>query len=252
MLQERLKGNTMARPRTNDPSNLSCTPNPTSDPKRQEELISEFKNRLQFLTQSYAASQKVVEGGDTFNESLERLRRSLTRTRILKRRGKRLHREIEMLVSLHARRMAEAEGVDVNISHIRAGGQHVVRMINSLRGRPENPMLEFHVTGLVALIQEFSGLPVLSQREKDSVYEPHFPEGISQIVPIIVQKWDQSITTTQLVNLVRKIRKKYAGKPLRFHELFPLYGASMNNTEIVPPPGISVEIQNLNIPIYCP
>ncbi len=242
----------MARPRTNDPSNLPDAPKPTSDPEKLDELLSELQNRLRYLTDSYAASLQLFETGDSFNESLERLRRGLKRTRILNRRGKRLHPEIELLLSHHARRMADQEGVEVNESHIRAAGEHVVSTIKARRGRPEKPMLEFHVTGLMAVVQEFSGKPVLSQRYKDSVYGPGFQEGVNQIIPNIVQKWDAEVTTTQLVNMVQNIRKNYAGKPLRFQELFPLYGATSIDGELVAPAGISIETQNLNIPIYCP
>lgn len=131
------------------------------------------------------------------------------------------------------------EDVEVNESHVRAAGEQVVTTIKPSRGRPGNPLLELHVEGLVAIVQEFSGKPVLSQRYKDSVYAPEFPDGISQIIPKIVQKWDKDITTTQLVNMVCNIRKKYAGKPLRFVELFPGYGGR-------------IEKLNPNIPIYCP
>jgi len=242
----------MPRPRTNDPSNLPDESNPTHDPEQVAELMGEFKNRLQYLTQSYHVFKHVLSDRESLNESLERLRRALKRKRILKSKGTRLHPEIELLLSHHARQFAEAEGVAVNEDHIRAAGERVIETIKPRRGRPDNNILDYHVAGLVALIHEFSGKPVLGHRYKASVYEPGFPEGISQIIPIIMKKWDESITTTQLVNVVRKIRKKYAEKPLRFCDLFPTYGITLENHGFKPQKGISIEMKNLNIPIYCP
>lgn len=59
----------MPRPRTNDPSNLPDVPNPTTDPKKLDKLIVELNNRLQYLTESYAVSQQIYDGQDSFNES---------------------------------------------------------------------------------------------------------------------------------------------------------------------------------------
>lgn len=242
----------MLRTRTNDPSNLPASPNPTTDPDRLDELTEEFKKRLKYLTENYAACREFIATGDTFNESLERLRRALKRKRILKSKGTRIHPEIEFLLSHQAQRLAETEGLVVNESHIRAAGEYVVATIKSRRGRPRNSILEHHVATLIALVQEFSGKPVLSQKNTNSVYAPSFPEGISQIIPNIVQLWDKEITTTQLVNMVRKIRKQYAGKPLRFYDLFPTYGVTLENDGLKPQTGTSIEIINVNIRIYCP
>ena len=242
----------MPRPRTNDPSNLPDIPNPTTDPKRQDELIKELQNRLKFLTESYALAQHIYDDQDSFNESLERLRRGLERKRVIKRKGKRLHPEIELLLSYHARYLAKLDNVKLNKSHIRAAAEYVTKTIKPRRGRPHNHMLEHHVEGLVAIVQEFSGKPVLSQRYKDSVYAPEFPEGISKIIPLIVQKWDTKITTTQLVNMVQKIRRKYAGKPMRFLDIFPGYSIYPKDGVLIPPPNLAIETLELNIPIYCP
>ena len=92
----------MARPRTNDPSNLPEQPNPTSDPVKMNELIGEYLNRLKYVTESYAVSQKLFKDDETLNNSLECLRRGLKRTQILKRRGERLHPEIESVVSYYS------------------------------------------------------------------------------------------------------------------------------------------------------
>ena len=242
----------MSRPRTNNPSNLPTAPNVTYDPVRQNELLDEFTNKLEYLTQSYALSVLFCTGEKGFNHSLIRLKRALARKRILKDIGKRLHPELELLLSVFARRYASAEGMNVSEVHIRIAGQIIIETIKPSQGRPDNPVLEFHVKGLMALVLEYSGLAVISQRDKNSVYNPQFPDGISQIIPIIVKTWDESITTTQLTNLVKKIRKEYAGKPMHFHEIILGYGITMENEKIVTPSGHTIEEIKPNIAVYCP
>ena len=241
--------------RRNDPSNLSAKPNPTADPEREAELVNEFKKRLGYLEESYRASRRFEPEDETFNQSLRRLRRSLASRRTSRRPRKRLHPEIEMEISLQAQRLAEGEGPKVEPRHVGEAVKLAVERLTPRRGRPDDIMLEFHVKGLVALIQEFSGLAVLPSRYSGpDLYEPRFAGTISSIVPLIFRGIDESISETRLVNIVRKLRREHAGKELRFLDLFPLYGATVTSDGTIEVSGgrLKVLAAQLNYAIYCP
>ena len=70
-------------------------------------------------------------------------------------------------------------------------------------------------------------------------------------MPIVFQEIDPTVTLTQLVDGAIKVRKQYAGKPLRFEDLFPLYGAKVDdNGEFKLMPGFRLERFEQNFPIY--
>lgn len=241
----------MPRPRTNDPSNLPIVPNPTKDPQRQKELVSEFRRRLAHLMHSYEIAKQAIGSGASFNKDLARLKKGLARKR--KRRGKqsRLHPEIEMVISHHARKLARDEGVKVNGDHFGAAAMIASRLLKPRGGRPDDAILEYHVTGLVALIQQYSGMPVLARRYRNSVYDPHFAAGVSQVVPMQFENRTEGVTQGRLVRIVEQIRSEYAGKPLRFLDLFPGYGVKPDGNGLQPKPGLKLVHFEPNIPIYC-
>lgn len=242
----------MSRPRTNDPSNLPKQPNLVSDPVRERELVAEFQRRLRHLQTCYKLSRKIGLDQKTYNDSIERLRRAIVRKRAIKRRGKRLHPEVELLLSHHAKRLAAEEGVEVLQKHVNQAAVIVVDTFDKRRGRPDDPVLKHFVTGLVAIIQEATGRPVIASRTRDSVYDPHFAKGASSLIPLFFNDLGAGVTETQLVNIVRSIRSEYAGKPLRFLDLFPLYGAKDGPEGLELRGGMRFEAFEPNIPIYCP
>lgn len=137
--------------------------------------------------------------------------------------------------------------------HVEQAGEITLGLLRPRRGRPDDLLLEVHVKGLVALLQEMIGTPVIARRHRNSVYDPHFADGISQLVAMFFRDLDESITVTHLVEIVRRTRSEYAGEPLRFSDLFPLYGASVGDDgEIKLRPGYRLEAFEPNIPIYCP
>lgn len=242
----------MSRPRTNDPSNLTGSSVPATDPIRLKELLTEFQKRHRFLTYSFLEAKKYIPTQKIYKRDVERLRRGLARTRILKDKGTRLHPYLELQISHHAYRLAEKAGEAVGSSHIRAAGKIALEQIGPTRGRPNDQILKLHVAGMVANIQTFADKPVIARRHRNSVYDPHFANGISQIIPKTVESWDPDVTTNQLVNIVRDIRKSYAGKPLHFEDPFPHYNFVTNRDE---GDGVRTDLMKAfvpSFPIYCP
>lgn len=222
-------------------------------PERIREITAEFSKRLAFVQGNFRFAQKTLRDDQIwFNESLRRLRRRVKSTRKAKVRGERVHPEIETVITLHARRLAAENGREVCQRDANEAARIAVTELKSRPGRPENRALEHHVIGLMALIQNFSGRPVAARRSRNSVYHPHFPDRLSQIVPEFFKNIDRRITTTSLVNIVLRVQREQAGKEQRFLDLFPFYGASVIEGEIKLRPGLRLEAMELNIPIYCP
>ena len=245
------KGEPMPRPRINDPSNLPIQCNPTSDPVRETELVSEFQCRLGYIITSYSTARKVFEDNLAYNRSLRRLKRGLARKRRRNEKQSRLHPEIEFVISWHARRLALAEGVEVGGHHIRDAAFVAAEKLAIRRGRPGDAILRHHVSGLMATLQEFSGKPIIARRTRDSVYQPHFADGVSQLIPHFFENKLTGITVTRLARMVEGIRAEYAGKTLRFTDLFPGYGAELPDAGSKFLPKVGLECFEVNIPIYC-
>lgn len=242
----------MPRPATNNPSNLPNEPNLTYDPVRQAELIAEMHRQTEFIRCNYLAVKEAYGGDNSYNESLGRLRKAIGMKRRTRKQGKRLHPEIELVISEFAREFAEAEGVTVGTAHIQMASVKACKLLKMRRGRPKAALLKYHVTGLVAVIQEFMGLPVIASRTKNSDYDRHFEDEIGRLIPILVSTFEEDITEGQLVDIVCEIRREYAGKPLRFIDLFPYYQTETVDGEVRVKSAIAIGAIQPNIPIYCP
>ncbi len=245
----------MPRPRTNDPLGVSDNPVCVSDPVRELEISSELKNRLAYVGQNYRSCVKFIGGPKVYNDALRRLRKAVAGTNPADAARKRLPPLIEMAVSEKARSFAAERTGDeeavVAGEDIRRAAQWAAEELKPIANRPHASILRLHVEGLMALLQEFAGKPVLAGRYINSDYQPHFKPGISQMVPIFFQSIDPAITTEQLVTIVEMARRKYAGKRMAFADFFPLYGARVGEDgSIVARTGWRVEHFQPNIPTY--
>lgn len=192
----------------------------------QEALVREFQSRLQYLSMGYEVWSRSFGLGLDFNESLDRLKERLDRGVSKENLTKDLHLEIASAIGMQAKIIAEAGSEELADRHWLEAAEHVSSSLTKRQGRPVNPVLELHLAGLMALVEEFSGLRVFARRDRNSEYDPHFPKGISKIIPEVAKRWDSEITDTQLVNLVKKIRKQPSTMGNSFGSLFPGYGRS--------------------------
>lgn len=244
----------MPKPRSLDPSNVPDRPNLTTGPSRVTEISEVFKKRIAYIERSFVLGKMLcLTNRQAYNETLSRLRRSLARKRKKTVRGDRIHPETEMVISRFARESAARDGTDVNQDHVEEAAAKALSVLKPRRGRPDNELLDLHVADLMALILETCGTVVVASRTKKSVYSPSFADGASQLVPMFFQDVDPSISVTRLVNSVRKARKEYAGKALRFQDIFPFYGSRLLEAgEFLLPAGWQFKAFEPNIPIYCP
>jgi hypothetical protein len=247
----------VGRPRRNDPLGTSDNPVTAGDPARVAELNEEYLRRLNYIARHFLAVRGHFGDVLEFNRSLKRLQRAVNGEAPQSAEQRRLHYELEMIISHHARKLANERTGHADTAlipaDIEAAAQIVVSTIRPRRGRPKDAILRYHVEGLMALIQQMSGMPVMATREKDDDYVPHFPDGISTIVPTFFQALDDSISTTTLANFVIGARTKYAGTQMRFMSFFPLYGGTINHESGQPfaGPGYRIGQFEPNVPIYC-
>lgn len=245
----------MPRPRTNDPLYVSDNPVTVQDAERKAELIAEFKNKLSYIRSSYKLAMRWFGGGNAFNESINQLVEAVNGRTPGELSGKRLSPFMEMAVSHHARRFAAMhtgkEEAEVTGEDVRRASHEVAKTLKPIAHRPQAIFLKHYVEGLMAVIQQYSGRPVLTGRYRNSVYDPHFKSGVSQIVPLIMQDIDPSLSTGQLVSLVERIRRENAGKHMRFYDSFPFYGASLDSDgELHLVSGYQIKKFIPNIPTY--
>jgi hypothetical protein len=246
----------MTRKRRNDPPGLSDSPRCVTDPARVREMRAEATRRMGFIEQSYRIAVRAFGNGKRRNDTLRQIRRAYSGK--VKPGGARVRadQQTEMVISFHARKFArERAGVDdarVECEDVERAVERTLADLKILRGPPLDHVLRHHVEGFMALLQDYSGRPVLAARKLgDDHYEPHFKPGVSAILPAFFQRIDPSIQTIRLVDIVLDARQKYAGHRKRFADYFPLYGARMmEDGTITSPLGYRVEHFEPNIPIY--
>ena len=222
----------MSRRRTNDPLGVSECPNVTTDPDREKILIAEFRRRLDYALKSYVMWRRVFGPPSSFNDSLRRLELGLKRKVRSNKPKRRLHPEIEAVISHHAKQhAAERSGRPDAVpmpEDIDAGARKALVLLKARRGRPDDRVLTHHVEGLMALIQNYLGKPVMLQTKTNSVYDPQATNRAGEILLMIVKDMEPRATRRCIVTIVDEARRHYAGKRMHFFDFFPGYGARMD------------------------
>ena len=242
----------MSRHRIEPPLGLRSSPNLVVCTKRKAELLEEFLKRLDYVLASFRLGLATVD----FNESLTHLKRTVRMGPQKPGRGDRLHPILEILVNQKAWKFARERTIGdeprLKQDDVEKAAAWVADNITARRGRPRAQLLDHHVAGLMALIQQFTGRPVLESRKSGTdFYDPKLL-GAARIL-LHLREIDSSITETQLVNKVRDVRRRYAGKPMRFRDSYPLYGATLSAAgEPVLAPPLRLEHFERSVPIYCP
>jgi hypothetical protein len=244
-------------PRRNDPSGVSDNPQVVTDEARLAELVDEFKRRLAYVAHSYGMAVRILRSDRDFNASLDNLERSLARKRLGTWQEDRAHFEIELVINEFARQHARERSGEVDPVITQEDADAAARKASEvlkMRRRPANRHLRHHVEGLMALIQEIMGTPVLMTLTKKSLYAPHASNIGGRLLLSFFQSTDPSIATITIADMVNGARRKYAGKPMRFVDFFPLYGAQgdLLSGGIQSGSGIRIEGFQPNIPIYFP
>ena len=212
--------------RQNDPPGLSDNPVCVTDPAREAELIAEFRRRVAYIEQSYRVGKLFYSTTPDLNHAIRALKSA--RERSCTGNYRRLPPMLEFAVSENARRFAEERSgradASVEGEDIKRASRRVAECLTPISHRPRGDNLRHHVRGMMALIQDFSGRPVVPRRYRNSEYDPHFMPGVSQVVPIVFQHLEPSATIIQLVDIAEAARKEWAGLRPHFREFCPAYG----------------------------
>lgn len=252
----------MPRPPTLNPLSVPETPNLANDPARIEEIRSKFMRRMELLERSYRSVREVSAAQRaTFNQSLARLKRHLARIErgdirpVEQTPETRLHLELQLLINLKARELAGLEGnAPLELKHkpyVEAAAAEVAANTRARRGRPNSYLLQHYVAALIAAYIEATGKPVIGQRTKNSDYAPRLHSPSGQTVRHFVDVIEPHVTDTALVNMIRRIRREFAGKPMRFEDFFPLTGDWQDGAPKAQQ-GYHLEAFAPIQPIYCP
>ena len=137
---------------------------------------------------------------------------------------------------------------------VQQAAREVAKRARGLRGNPGEKLLRRYVEALVALIQETTGKPVLSMRDKNSVYEPQLVGKSGELIRLVVHMLGADLTETRLAYWIREIRRERAGKPMRFMDYFPAYGARTDGETGPPVLAGTHRIERVDAitPISCP
>ena len=188
--------------------------------------------------------------------SLAKLKQTVRRGSELTGRGDLLHPYLQVAVNLLACRYATErtgrEQEPINADDVARAAEHLAATAKPMRGRPRARLVDHHVAGLMALIQESCGTAVTAIRETSSGgYGPRLV-GVGRVLLPVLGDIDPTITETQLANKVLELRRTYAGKLMRFSDFYPLYGVAIgsNCEPIIAPNSPLKSFQRIH-PIYC-
>lgn len=254
---------TMPRPRTLEPLGVSDNPRIVEDPVREAEIIAELRARQQFLIRHYNRSKAAAQfERSAFNGSLKRLKKHMARVDgghpsvVSQTVETELHPELALIINLEAKRRAGMEpSAPLEFEHqhhIMAAVRSVAATQRTMRGARSRQLFKRHLEGWVALWVQATGKSIIGHRTKDSVYDPHLDGPSGKFVRLFADSVEPSFTDTTLVDMLGEIRRKYAGKAMRFEDIFPFYGGNIRDGVPHPRPGYRLDAFILIEPIYCP
>jgi hypothetical protein len=245
----------MPRKRALDPVGLSEHPAYVTDADRKAERLAEFRHKLAYLERHYRLGKVFYGRASEFNDAVRALNAAAAGETAATGEYKRLPPLLELAISLHARGFAAQRTGEVEAAvegqDVARAAKHVGGRLRTIRNRPRADNLIYHIRGLMALLQDFSGSPVVPRRYRNSEYDPHFMPGVSNIVPIIARHLEPSVTLTQLVKIAEDARREWAGRKPAFEDYFPGYGMAVQpDGSLACPDGGLVAHFKPNVPTY--
>lgn len=166
----------MAAPRTNDPLGVSDTPNYVTDPAREAEIAGRFVRAVDHILANYRHCFNHSGGDAALNRDLTRLKIAVFRKYKPSKPEGRLHPLLETIINIEARRLAEARSGSIGEHSAKRelfiACRNVASKLSPKRGAPPKYLLKRHVAGMMALIQETTGKPVMAETTPDGDYGP--------------------------------------------------------------------------------
>ncbi|RED11018.1 hypothetical protein [Parasphingopyxis lamellibrachiae] len=238
--RQRREGKVMLNPDL-DPVGVSDTPNIVHDPQRQAAISQEFQRKLEYLWLNYNFCRKVLGPRQAFNQSIQDLRDALHGKVELSDIIDDLQLEIRIVFGHFLEEMTGRSSLQwrrCSDEELRKVAKKVTTKIFKREGPSRDDILPLHVAGIMAAVQECCGRRVTMVKEIRDIYGPVLSKNqASQTVRDIMKAIDPDIAERTIALAVHKLRKEYAGKPMRFCDLFPFYGGGLAADGMTPKPG---------------
>jgi hypothetical protein len=248
----------MQRYRPNDPLGLVDSPRIATDPRRRKALLDDALRRFTYLEQSYRLEKAMRLDKQNFNASLGHLKAALNLTTTAGLTTSRLDHRLETMIAIVARKLAGMPAdARLQLCHKRFVDQAsliVAKRTKAMRGARGQVKLRPYVAGIMAVVQEGTKTRVMAPRDKDYDYDPHLAGANGRTVRAIVDWLEPGVSDKVLSRWMRSIRKEFAGKHMRFLDLFPGYGMQFDcdSGEPVATAGYKILSFTPNARILCP
>lgn len=225
-------------------------------PERPLGKLQEGLRRIHYVQSCFRSCREVECAFAGFNESLRMLDRGLHQPRRKRRGSKRMHPEIEMVVSHFAKRIARERTGNSDTRpqqcDVDRACEEVLAKIKPRRGRPRDHVLHYYVAGLMCLWYWLTGEEVTASTMPSSAYNPQLTSLGAQEIWKLLREVDPRVTDTAVVNAIIATRGRgvLAGK--EFRDWFPFYGATWNPETGAPELRMGLELAcfELSYPIY--
>jgi len=214
-------------PLKNVPIEVAGGRNVVTDPHRVAEITAELRKKVAYIKRSYELWRLSLGIPNAFNEQLAALRDQVKRGDFSQPMPR--HIELRLVITHWAGEHARDRGINgpPHPEDFAAGKREAVRRLRARNHRPKDRVLKLHLGAVVALIQESTGVPVLVTKKKDHQYAPQAANAMGQLAISLIRQIDPAITVTAIVDAILKVRKKYAGRSMRFEMFMPGYGVTI-------------------------
>ena len=224
--------------------------------ERQNARLQEFLRRAEYAQHSFRFCREVEGDHAGFNESLRMIDRGLHQPRRKRRSRKRMHPEVELVLSHFARGFARERTGEPDArpdqSDIQKACEKLLAEIKPLRGRPPDRALQHHGAGLMCLWLWLTGRDVTASTAPSSDYKPQLTSVGAKTIWELLNQVDPGVTKTAVVNIIIEARAEGTLEGKEFRDWFPLYGAKLDSETGSPQLGMCLKLESfeLSYPIY--
>jgi hypothetical protein len=107
------------------------------------------------------------------------------------------------------------------------------------------------IEGLMILLQDTTGKPVVPPRFRNGIDDPHFAPGPGELIFPVMRSLEPRVSIGRLARIAEKVRRKWGGRRMTFEHFFPGYGLSTRlDGSLVSLSGLVIERIEPNLPTY--
>lgn len=188
-----------------------------------------FQKRLEYVLESYCFWRTMFDERKSGKLSIKQIASAQVKARDFRRLLSNLHLEVEQAMAFAIEKGSQGSNDTVvsllnDVEKLEKACESAASSLKRKRGAPNDRVLEHHVGGLMALVEEMHGKRPVASMSKNSLYLPHASKVPGQVVLFAMHAIDPDIEFKTVVNVMNKINKRQGDTPMRFRDFFPLYG----------------------------